>query len=165
MKNNYLSKLNKERKKYTPRESYFQNDSPDSEFNRYILLPEEYNIFSEINQSLFINGNTKQDKLIAMCLKTMRENLLFLYSTQGIICILPKLTYYEDQEKTITFNWANSNFRAFLSFESEVGGYDAYCGIIIQFTQDDVSTQTSKLNENNYQKVIGSMMKLIIENS
>lgn len=167
MSKNYLSNSDREDNKYSRKFSYIQkpNISMATGKYTYFLLPEEYDIFSELDPSVFVKMDTEQNKWIALCLSYMRDKLMELYIAQNIVCVLPKLTSFKDEDGTMIFNWAYSNYRAFLSFDGESGNYDAYCGIVIQLTLDEVSTQTRKLNKKNYQAAIDSIIQLVVNNS
>ncbi len=160
----YLEMELKTMQNYSKKGSYVVNDDRDS-LREYSLLPEEYDIFSELNSSFFTQGKTKQQEIIHMCLIYMKECLLDFYHRRGIICILPKLKYTQDDEGTITFSMALSNYRAFLSFEGEKGKYDAYFGVVSRTDEDSISSETKKLTDKNYQSAIRFFLQILITNA
>lgn len=152
-------------KDYTRKTSYFPLHSRASFASAlYSSLPEEYDIFSQIAPSFFTNRETKQQELISDCLIYMRKTLLSLYESSGVVCVLPKL-YASSDDGSITFNWAYSTFRAFLSFENETGGYDAYCGIVFKSDIESVATKIRKISSTNYKNVLDELLELVINNS
>lgn len=156
----------KEIKDYTKKTTYVSDSHQDSlKSDLYYPLPEEYDIFTYVDPSLFTNRNTQQRELISDCLIYMRKSLLALYMSSGIICILPKLRVINEDSGTITFNWAYSTFRAFLSFDDEEGDYDSYYGIIFQSDSESVTSQTKKISVDNYKKMLDELLTLVIENA
>ena len=166
MGNNYLNNNNaNSSNEYVRPPSYFSEDRIDKVGISYLLLPEEYDIFSEIDSSLLSKTDTPQYELISLCLLYMRESLLELYLSNNIICVLPKLNESHAFNGTITFYWAYTGFRASLSFEDEQGKYDAYCSIVYQTDENTVSTKTSKINRINYKNVMREILQLVVDQS
>ena len=149
---------------YSKKSTYILDDDRDF-LRKYSLLPEEYDMFSELNSSFFTRRETRQLELISTCLFYMKECLLDFYNSHGIVCILPKLIFTQDDEGTITFSMALSTFRAFMSFEGEKGNYDAYYGIVSQTDKDSVSSETKKLTFENYETAIQSFLQVLINNA
>ncbi len=166
MKTYLSSQENCEIVEYSTKSTYISmiNDSDHLPY-MYCTLPEEYDVFTNLEPSLFTSRETQQHEMISNCLFYMRQFLQRLYSSRGIICVLPKLTVLCDRGGTITFNWAHSNFRAFMSFDDEASGYDSYCGIVFQEDVDSVSTRTRKIYSTNYISVINELLDLVICNS
>lgn len=167
MKKNYLSEYNEEvRTGYARKDSYSSKDlssTYEAETSKFFLLPEAYDIFSEIDLKFFSGEDKKQFDFISECLQYMRKRIIMLYNIQREMYVLPKLIPSQDTDGTITFNWVRSNFRAFFTFEGESGNYDAYCGIVVQVVSDAVSTQTRKLSKENYQSAIDAIIQLVVE--
>ncbi len=157
---------NLESMNYEKKTTYIkENEYINMESDLYLPLPEEYDIFTQIDPSLFFKRDTKQYELVSNCLKYLRRILQILYKERGVVCVLPKLIPSYDDRGTILFNWAYSTFRAFLSFENENGRYDAFCGIVYQSDENSVSTQTRKINDENYMEMIDELLQLVINNS
>lgn len=163
MKNNYLSEETEENiKKYDKKDSYFSVDMFANVENKYLSLPDEYAVFSEIDGSWFERTETTQFKLISNCLNYIREQLTKLYLLQGVVCILPKLKALEESDGTIVFNWAYANFRIFFSFENDANGNDAYYGMIVQEGEDSIVSQTNRINFQNYKINIDKVLQQVI---
>ncbi len=163
-KRSYLDVEPKPVKGYSKKSSYIVDDERDFLF-KFRLLPEEYDIFSELDQSFFTHKETRQSEFISTCLTYMKECLLDFYCRQGIVCILPKLLCSQDNEGAITFSMALSNFRAFMSFEGEKGNYDAYYGVVSQLDDESVSSETQKLTSENYKTAIQSFLQILVNNA
>lgn len=163
-RNTYLDYESSRIQDYSRNGSYIINDelllSKD-----YCILPDEYDIFSELDQSLFSNSATKQYLLISMCLRYMKECLYEFYTNNGIVCILPKMIFSIDNEGTIVFNMALSYFRAFLTFEGERECFDAYYGVVSQVDEESVVSETKKITINNLEDSIRSFLNIIVSNS
>lgn len=149
---------------YSKKSSYIVDDDRDS-LKKYNLLPEEYDMFSELDQSLFAQKGTRQVEFISTCLLYMKKCLIDFYNMNGVICILPKLICTKDDDDTVTFSMALSSFRAFISFEGERGNNDAYYGVLSQTEENSVSSETKKLTTENYEVAIRSFLQVIINNS
>jgi hypothetical protein len=166
MKKSYLPSENKELiKDYSKKDSYLHPEQPTEIEKSCIILPEEYSVFSKIDQRLFAYDDTKQHRLISKCLVYMKEQLVLLYLTNDIICILPKLQCINEEDGSIILNWAYSGYRIFFSFDDDESGAAAFCGVIVQNDEESISTQSKKLNLKNYKSIINSVMKVVIENS
>lgn len=166
MENNYLNNNNtSSSNEYVRSPSYFLEDNINKVGIDYLLLPEEYDIFSEIDGSLLTKKDTPQYELISSCLSYMRESLLEFYHFNNIICVIPKLNESHGSDGTITFYWAYTGFRASLSFEGEQSKYDAYCSIVYQTDENTVSTKTSKINRINYKNVMREILQLVVDQS
>lgn len=168
MGESYIKKEKTESKRYGEGSTYISksvNATFGDSTNQYFPLPEEYDVFTKIDSNLFTRNDTEQFVLISKCLQYMREQLVQFVLLQKVEKVLPKLTFSQDVDGTITFNWVHSNFRAFFSFEGESGNYDAYCGIVVQAAEDSVSTQTRKLTQENCKSVVEIITKVVCENS
>lgn len=163
-KRSYLDTESKQVQGYSKKSTYIVDDGQDS-LRKYSLLPEEYDMFSELDPSFFTRKDTRQLELISMCLLYMKGCLLDFYNTHGVVGILPKMICTEDDDGTITFGLALSSFRAFMSFEGEKGAYDAYYGVVSQTDEDSVSSETKKLTFENYETAIQSFLQILINNS
>lgn len=164
--NSYLAyKYENNIKDYSKKTTYFPDNSNVKLFSEiYDSLPEEYNVFSQIDPSFFTRRETKQYQLMSDCLIYLRSALLSFYMSNGIVCTLPKLSVSFD-DITTTFNWAYSTYRAFLSFDNEKGDFDSYCGIVYQSETDYVSTHMRRINNLNYKRVIDVLLDFVINNS
>lgn len=165
MTRSYLPQDNKDIKEYKKQNSYVVEETATDSVANYHILPEEYSVFSEIDQNYFLEGSTKQSELISKCLNYMKEQLRALFVRKGIIGQLPKLHCDVDSDGAVSFGWAYSGYRIFFFFEEDNECFDAYSGVVMQNDEDIISTKTQKLTINNYQQVIGNALKLIIENS
>ncbi len=163
-KRSYLNTESKSIQDYSRKSSYIVDDDRDS-LQKYGLLPEEYDMFSKLDASFFTHKETKQLELVSNCLLYMKGCLLDFYNKYGIVCILPKLICTKDDEGTISFSMALSNFRTFISFEGEKGGNDAYYGVVLQTDEDSISSETKKLTYENYETAIQSFLQILINNA
>lgn len=169
-KRTYLETMPNAVQRYSGRVSYpvespYIIGGPTGPSGNYRLLPEEYDVFSRIDPSFFTHRETKQQELISRCLTYMKQCLVELYNSRGIVCILPKLVYFKDDEDTITFTMAMAHFRASISFEGEKGNYDAYFCIVSQTDENTVSSETKKLTLDNCETTMRSFLQILINNS
>lgn len=128
----------------------------------YTPLPEEYSIFSEIDLSFFSLCDTEQHCLLSMCLQYLKKQLLKLYMQFGVVRILPKLSASFDDE-AIILNWAYTNFRIYFNFENSLNS--SYYGIVAQINEENIFTNSGKLNKSNYANVIDVLLQFVIEYS
>lgn len=167
MKKNYLMDNNEDGiKKYTNASSYLPTEENIDYNNRsYFLLPEEYDVFSNLNWGELSIALKEKYPLAIKLLSSFRTHLQNIANNDGILCVLPKLLLNGDEEKSITFNLVNSNFRIFFSFEAtEIGGM-AYCGLVIQEDATSMITQSKLISEANYDSIVESVLKIMFENS
>ena len=165
MKRNYLS-LNEDDvlREYSKKESYISSEQSTTIEQDYILLPEEYDIFSEIDPRLFTQFDTQQHILLSSCLIYIKERLVSIFLANGVMFVLPKMQSAYEQG-SIVLNLAYSGYRVFFSFDSDEMGATAYCGIVVQDEEASISTQTKKIDLKNYKKAINDILQPIIENS
>lgn len=140
--------------------SYIHKADESQAISNYLILPEAYDIFSAISNEFFVLSDTEQHRFLSLCLQYLKEQLLHLYVTLGIIRILPKLSISVDIDNAIILNWAYANFRIFFNFEQSVR--DSFFGVATQSDEDHVSLNSGKLNEENYTTIIDTILKLVI---
>lgn len=148
---------------YRKSKSYVTKNNDQYSALNYFLLPEEYEIFSEIDNSYFVQNETDQYRLLALCLHHLKSQLLNIYSHHGIIRVLPKLSITMDEDEAIILNWAYTNFRIHLNFEKVIE--HSHYGIVAQHTEETIFTNVGKLTETNYASVINMILAYVIDNS
>lgn len=161
---NYLN-LKENIVKVPGRITYFQenNELCNNYNNFYQMLPEEYNIFSDINFKILQNINEKQKNFFFSFINTLRDFLKIIYINIGIVKILPKLRIEIDAEDAIVLNLAYANYRIFFNFEKKIN--NSYYGIVSKNEYDVFKSMSGKLNEENYQDVIIKILQYILKNS
>ena len=129
----------------------------------YVQLPEEYAIFSEIDNSFFSLTDTEQHRFLSLCLQHLKTQLLNLYIKLNVVRVLPKLSITFDKDGAIVLNWAYTSFRVYFNFETVVE--NSYYGIVAQNSEDTIFSNAGKLNDRNYALVINNILQYVIENS
>lgn len=129
----------------------------------YAQLPEEYAIFSEIDDTFFSLNDTEQHRLLSRCLQHLKVQLVNLYIKSDIVRILPKLKVTSDEDGAIVLNWAYTSFRVYFNFEADAD--NSYYGIVAQTNEDSIFTNSGKLNFKNYISVINNILLYVVENS
>lgn len=129
---------------------------------QYARLPEEYAVFSEIDEACFHLTSTEQERLFSKCLRHLRSCLLDLYTQMGVIRVLPKLDVTTDNDGAIVLNWAYTGFRIYFNFERSVD--ESFFGIVIQ-NDDGIATNTGKLNSRNCASVVEAVLLYVINHS
>lgn len=162
MTKNYYTTEHQNIHNYQQRRNYFSCEVTTFPDVDYTILPEEYAIFNQISTEFFHKNGTKQRDMVATCLQHLKELLLSFHRDHGVICVLPKLRLYTEEDETIVLNWAYSGFRAFFSFGGEAADYDSFCGIVIQNDINSVMSQTKRINIENYKEVINELLLYVI---
>lgn len=162
---NYLSLDNQAsgKKTYRQWEPYAWNLEEKSITSIYMQLPEEYAVFSEIDNKYFFLDDTEQHRLLSMCLKHLKTQLVNLYVKFDITRILPKLSITFDEDKAIVLNWTHTNFRVYFNFE--VVADSSYYGIVAQNNEGGIFTNSGRLDTENYNLVMNNILQYVIENS
>ena len=148
---------------YQQSSSYVAERNNQYSAQSYAILPEEYSIFSEIDNSYFVRNETDQYRLLGLCLQRLKTQLLNIYAKYGIIRVLPKLSITSDEDDAIILNWAYANFRIYFNFEKVIDS--SYYGIVAQNTEETIFTNAGKLSETNYTTVIDMILTYVIDNS
>lgn len=163
MKNNYLQNNDENTiKKYQNSNSYLNGGIEDSStLLKYFLLPEEYDVFSNIK--IDTTPWEKTYPLAVKVLSSMRHSIVSILENSGVVCILPKLQLSQDQDDTISLSLANSGYRIFFSFEPQNIGGKSYCGLLLQEDEFSVTTQTKIITETNYDSIVASVLKIIFD--
>lgn len=161
MKANYFDTNSKRKSIYQTSSSYISSDFLPQKTFRYVALPEEYSIFSEIEHAYFVLDDTDQHSLLASVLQYMKENLMSLYMKCGIICALPKLNISFENDGAIVLNWAYDKFRIFFNFEVLVD--NSHFGIAVQLDDKTMSTATGKIDKENFKTIIDFLLHRVIE--
>lgn len=152
-------------KRYNRKYSYIKTELNSKLSFDYTILPEEYSIFSDIDNDLFLNQNTLQEQLLSSCLTYLKEKLVDIFINRGIICVLPKLKVSNDDENNIIINWFYTNYRIYFSFDNEKTNYQSYCGIVLQEDNESFSSHSRKITKDNYKEVIDAVLQIVINNS
>ena len=129
----------------------------------YMPLPEEYSVFSEVDEKYFLLNDTEQHCFFSQCLSYLRTKLSYLYSNVGVLKVLPKLSMTTDDDAAIVLNWAYTSFRIYFNFEVKVE--DSYYGVISRSSEESISTNTGKLTKSNYSVIIDSILYYVLNNS
>lgn len=148
---------------YQQTDSYVLENEEQQTGAIYAQLPEEYAIFSEIDNAFFVLNDTEQHRLLSRCLQHLKVQLLNLYIKSDVVRILPKLSTTSDEDGAIVLNWAYTSFRVYFNFETEAD--NSYYGIVAQNDEDSIFTNSGKLNFKNYISVINNILLFVIENS
>ena len=146
--------------------SYIQSEDDFDFDNIYGSLSDDFDVFSDIDQSLFTNRANKQYVLISDCLIYLRSELWRLSRQNKLTQVLPKLhSTIDDQTGTVQLSWVYSTFSATLSFEGESESYDSYCAIVFNVENDSISTYSKRITTDNYKVVIDELLQLVLFNT
>lgn len=163
MENTYLTNSNYYNT-INERTSYLDSDIYIEPIIQYKQLPEEYDVFSEIDkelQSLNKIRNEQQDFIKLFCNK-LRNNLLNEIELNGIKTVLPKFSINQDSEEAYTFNLIKNNYRIFINFEKNIK--NSFYGIILQQFADSYFSTTGKINPSNYISLTNKFSEIILSN-
>lgn len=163
MKNSYIKSTQSTKDVYQQANTYLAGEKKQGVHAKYSLLPEEYAIFADLDSSLFVLGDTEQHRFLAKCLQHLQSQLRNILVHYGIVRVLPKLSITNDEDGAIVLNWAYTNFRIYLNFELSVD--NSYYGIVAQNNEENIFTNSGKLNDRNYVSVIDMLLKYVIDNS
>ena len=168
MRKEYIADYTETTPKYDKKASYLNTTEREGDVPPYIVLTEDYDIFSEVDKAFIYRTDTKQFKLISLCFRFLQNQLVALMKEDRQLRrdrVLPKVIMTQGDNGSIAFNWAFSSFRATLLFESEEDNNSAYCNIVFQKTVGSISIQTDEVNENNYSQVMNKLLYSVIDNS
>lgn len=166
MSNNYFDKIIHKPQGYSPYrqgESYvIRNDGKRTSL-LYTQLPEEYAVFSDLDDSLLSSQDTEQHRFLSLCLQHLKTQLLNIYANNGVVRILPKLSIAIDNDDAIVVNWAYTNFRIYFTIEKCIE--NSFYGIVAQQHDESVFSSSGKFIEDNYVSVINMLLKYVFENT
>jgi hypothetical protein len=166
MKKNYLMDDNEDSiEKYCNVSSYLSYEDSYNSQSNYFLLPEEYDIFSNLGFDKIIATLNEKYPLAIQVLISFKTHLQQIVMNKGVFCILPKLIYSNTDENTISFNLVNSTFRIFFSFDSVDTGGMAYCGLVVQEDAISMLTQSKIVNKENCDYIVDLVLNTMLENS
>ena len=129
----------------------------------YTQLPEEYAIFSDLDDSLLSNQDTEQHEFLSKCLQHLKIELLNIYANNGVVRILPKLSIALDSDDAFVVNWAYTNFRIYFTIEKCIE--NSFYGIIAQQNDESIFSNSGKFVEGNYVSVINMLLNYVFENT
>ena len=137
------------------KDSYFEKPSEESSHSFYELLPMEYDVFSELNvQSLHFQ--TSQKEFLDAILGDLRTKLKELFVYYGAVKMLPKLNISNDIDNAIIINWIYSNYRIYVNIERKIE--DSFYGIVIQDQEQNIRSNSGKMDYANYKKIIDQIL-------
>lgn len=163
MENTYLNPKDKTNI-IEERKTYINNNYYSDPIIQYKQLPEEYDVFSEINNELKLlseNINTQQEFINLFC-NGLKSTLLKEVEYNGIRTILPKFSINKDSEEAYILNLIKNNYRIFINFEKNIE--NSFYGIILQQVSDSYFSTTGKINSSNYLSFIDKLSKIILSN-
>lgn len=163
MKNSYITRRQSAKDVYQHTNTYLTTAEEQGAHPKYLMLPEEYAIFTDFDHSLFVLEDTEQHRFLAMCLQHLQKQLRNIFAHYGIVKVLPKMNITNDADDAIVLNWAYTTFRIYFNFELCVDA--SYYGIVAQNNEDSIFTHSGKLNDKNYMSVIDMLLKYVIDNS
>lgn len=163
MKNSYIKSTQATKDIYQQSDTYLVGEKKQGVHTKYSMLPEEYAIFADLDNSLFVLDDTEQHRFLAKCLQHLQSQLRNIFVHYGIVQVLPKLSITNDEDGAIILNWAYTNFRIYMNFEHSVD--NSYYGIVAQNNEENIFTNSGKLNDRNYVSIINMLLKYVINNS
>ena len=144
-------------------ENSYQNHNIDIDFDdRFIPLPEAYDIFQNIDLGKFSSVSSKQKQFAKNCLDYMEKLLKRRFTETGITKVLPKLYMVVEEDEALTIHWDYINYRIYLDIEKDIS--KSFYGIISKNAAKGFSTSTGQLSENNYQEIIKDIIIFVFSN-
>lgn len=134
----------------------------DNRDDRFMVLPEAYDIFQNIDFKKIISVSSRQKQFAFDCLGYMDKNLKRRFIETGITKVLPKLYLVVEEDKALTIHWDYVNYRIYLDIEKDIS--KSFYGIISKNAAKGFSTSTGQLSENNYPEVIDSIIAFVFAN-
>lgn len=74
----------------------------------------------------------------------------------GAVKILPKLNISNDTDDAIIINWIYSNYRIYVNIEKRIE--DSFYGIVIQDQEQNIRSNSGKMDYANYKKIIDQIL-------
>lgn len=131
------------------------------EINDYILLPEEYDVFSNIKKELnkILIKKNEQSSFIKYFYNIFSDSLKEHYYKKNKNIVLPKFSLSKDEEGAYIFDLNKSTFRLFINFEKNKS--DSFYGYISQDEEDSYTTKNGRISENNCSQIIDTIIDLL----
>lgn len=130
-----------------------QYDKEDLSLGETSLLPNDYDVFSDLSSELFSSNRILQNSLIIKCFAYMKSVLLEIYRSFGIIRPLPKINFIKTIDGSFTFSFMTSTYRIFLLFDDEKTQFGHY-GILTQKDEDSFNSEIKRFTIEDYKKAI-----------
>ncbi len=138
----------------------YHNYTIDADYDdRYVPLPEAYDIFQNIDFDKEISVSSNQKQFAKKCLDYMEKLLKRRFIETGITKVLPKLYMVVEEDNALTIHWDYVNYRIYLDVERDIS--QSFYGIIAKNAQNGFGTSTGQLNEESYQQVIESIIDFV----
>jgi len=137
------------------KDSYLERQSEENTHPFYELLPMEYDVFSELNIQN-IHFQTSQKAFLDVILNDLRDKLRELFVYYGAIRMLPKLNIANDKDDAIIINWIYSNYRIYMNIERKIE--DSFYGVVIQDQEQNIRSNSGKMDYSNYKKIIDQIL-------
>lgn len=142
---------------------YENSFSKDLKFdNKYLLLPEAYDVFTNINFKDIDFANDEQKQFMERCLNYIEFVLKNKHKEIGIVKVLPKLSLSHDEDGAITIHWDYFNYKIFIDIEKDVS--QSFYGIVYKKGLNSIAYTTEPLTEDNYINAITSIVDFIFDN-
>lgn len=162
MNKTYLDVSEKQRS-YIEKETYIGSEKEEPIFSRYSILPEEYDVFSELELNKISNIDESQSNLLELFFSDLRDKLKYLVMIYGIMKVLPKLHVFVDSDSAVIVNWAYSNYRFFINIERKIA--NSFYGIVAQDDERNMFSNSGKFDESNYDDITDKILDYIFNQS
>ncbi|MBQ9572276.1 MAG: hypothetical protein IJR22_02660 [Acidaminococcaceae bacterium] len=144
-------------------DSSHENNSIEIDYDdRFVQLPEAYDIFQNINLDKETSVNSNQKRFAKNCLDYMEKVLKRRFIETRITKVLPKLYMVVEEDNALTIHWDYINYRIYLDIEREIS--QSFYGLIAKNAQNGYGTSTGQLNEKNYQEVLENIINFVFLN-
>lgn len=150
--------------KYAPKVSYLPTFQDYVKNKQYQILPEEFDVFSEVSKyvSELMSeqfAESKQIKLLFEFFSYLKNDLIKQANITKMLKPLPKLSINTDDDGAYVVNWAYVNYRIHLNFEKNVE--DSFYGIAVQYDVESFSNYSKRLSSENCAFVANVLVDLI----
>lgn len=149
---------------YIPKRTYLEETDETVGPKPYAVLPEEYDVFSELDEKYFTFGVNLQLNFIGKIMTYLRARLILISNEFTNYVVLPKLKVFEDEDGYIIINWTYTHARIYIAISNNQNLEESYLGLVIESANNEFTSQTSVINETNYQEKIDSVLQLIFAN-
>lgn len=144
---------------YKQKKTYIHKMREDSLFFEYNLLPEEYDVFSEIIDYEKLGCLEEQKDLLIEITNQINKSLKIINCKYGVLKVLPKMEISADADGAIVMNWPYSLYRIYFDIEKRVN--ESFYGLVIRDSENGIQTRTEIITRENCAEIISYILQYV----
>lgn len=159
VKYSYLSNNIQPSTGFSVKSSYVVHNSSNEILLDYIVLPSEYDVFSQLDFNVLNNCSPDQRKLFDQIYHQITNTLKIIYCNYGVVKPLPKMDLSLDSDGALILTWTYTLFRVYFDIEKNI--INSFYGLVIYESDNSIQTKTDLIKSSEFEQVVRQIIQYI----